>query len=271
MRSLSLFSCLALLNGMYAQQEVKITSARALDQAPEARNVPGLPDTLRAAGLAEQELAAVIENGDHADWPDFLRQDSLRAAHAPSVANYVGFRVCRFMQDSLAHAVVRIPAKNNIHMPEGLRPTADLYLVLPDTALALMDGRQKHPALSRGPRWDNRPKAKIIKADDVYGTYDLSADSTAMTAMSRSGMSKPEIDAVVFRSTERNWPEGIDNFHKRTPLMGEFPKYSAYLGASWADKVLLIVPVEKNKDLPVAMRPYMDLYFVYNASAVKFY
>jgi hypothetical protein len=34
--------------------------------------------------------------------------------------------------------------------------------------------------------------------------------------------------------------------------------------------VLLIIPVEKNRRMPVAMRPFVDLYFVYKASAVKY-
>ncbi|MCC6839174.1 MAG: hypothetical protein IT230_03365 [Flavobacteriales bacterium] len=262
---------LVLVNGIIAQQEVTLTDAGALDRAPDARNVAGLLDSLRSAGLSEQEVALVLEQGDREDWPESLRTDSLRAAHAGSLANYLGYRVCQLVQDSGNAALVRIPAKSNIHMPEGLRPTADFYLVLPEQALKNAEPTRKYQALSRGPRWNNRPKARIVKADDVYGTYDLATDSVALAALARSGMSKPEIDAVVFRSTERNWPEGIDSFHKRHPLLNEFPKYSTYLGARWADKVLLIVPVEKNKDLPVAMRPYMDLYFVYNASAVKFY
>ena len=32
--------------------------------------------------------------------------------------------------------------------------------------------------------------------------------------------------------------------------------------------MLLIVPVEKNKKMPALMRPYVDLYFIYSASAV---
>ena len=270
MRSLSLLSALVLLNGLFAQQEVSIANASALDDAPDLRAVPGLPDTLRAAGLAEQEVASAMEHGDRAHWPESLRTDSLRTALAAQVPNYTGLRVCRIMQDSLAFAVVRLSAKGNIHMPEGLRPDTDLYLVLPEQALRNIQPQPRYAAQSHGPRWDNRAKARIVKADDVYGTYDLSTDSLALAALARSGMSKPEIDAVVFRSMERNWPEGIDNFRKRLELMGEFTKYSTYLGARWADKVLLIVPVEKNQELPEAMRPYMDMYFVYNASAVKF-
>ncbi|MCB0811484.1 MAG: hypothetical protein KDB96_19575, partial [Flavobacteriales bacterium] len=122
---------------------------------------------------------------------------------------------------------------------------------------------------SRGPRWKTRAQVKIIKPDELYAAYNLAADSAGLSALARTGMSRAEVDAVVFRSTERNWPEGIDSFEDRYPRIGKFTKYRAYLGARWGDKVLLIIPVEKNRRMPTAMRPYVDLYFVYNASSVK--
>ena len=37
----------------------------------------------------------------------------------------------------------------------------------------------------------------------------------------------------------------------------------------YRDKLLLIVPVEKNKKMPLLMRPYVDLYFIYATGAVE--
>ena len=87
--------------------------------------------------------------------------------------------------------------------------------------------------------------------------------------MRSRGLSRSEIDAVVFRSIDRNWPDGIDTFEERQKFVSHFVKYKAYFAARWDDKVLLIIPVEKNRKQPVLMRPYVDLYFVYNASAVE--
>ena len=91
----------------------------------------------------------------------------------------------------------------------------------------------------------------------------------ALKALTDRGLSQAEIDAVVFRSTDRNWPDGIDSFEERQKLLPKFKKYKAFVGAKWEDKVLLIIPVEKNKKQPILMRPFVDLYFVYNASAVE--
>jgi hypothetical protein len=81
-------------------------------------------------------------------------------------------------------------------------------------------------------------------------------------------MSKAEIAAVVFRSTERNWPDGIDSFEERWPELSLFKKYRAYLGAKWGNKALVIVPVQENQKMPALMRPFVDMYFVYDADAL---
>ena len=166
-------------------------------------------------------------------------------------------------------AMVMVPAKENIHMPQGMRPLADFYLILPERALRTVAPPKPRPTISRGPEWRRRPKVKITKPDDLYATYDLATDSAGLQALAKSGMSRAEIDAVVFRSTERNWPDGIDSFEKRYPMLAKFSKYRAYLGARWDDKVLVIVPVAKNHRMPVLMRPFVDLYFVYASSAVE--
>jgi hypothetical protein len=88
-------------------------------------------------------------------------------------------------------------------------------------------------------------------------------------ALRKRGMSQAEIDAVVFRNHERNWPDGIDSFEERYPRLTDFKKYKCFQGAKWDDKILLIVPVEKNKKMPALMRPYVDLYFIYATSAVE--
>lgn len=253
----------------HAQQEVRIADAEALGEAVDVRKHKAVPGALLVQGLTEEEVNVVLQAGDIQGWPPGIRTQSARDTNAPYIINYVGFRLGSFMQDSSLMAVVMLPARNNIHMPEGMRPEGDFYLVLPDRALHTVETPKRRPAVSRGPRWKKRPRVKIIKPDELYATYDLAADSAGLRALAQAGMSGPEIDAVIFRSTQRNWPDGIDSFEERYPLLERFTKYRAWLGASWNDKVLLIVPVEKNRRMPQAMRPYLDLYFVYALPAVR--
>lgn len=269
MRHSAFFLLMTLSTALWAQTEVRITNAATLGDAPDTRKVKGIQEALQAAGFPKEEIQTILAYGDRDQWPEGIRSDTARASNAPYIINYEGFRLCTLAPDTAPLAVVMIPAAYNTHMPDGMRPLGDFYMVLPERALTNAERPKPRPAVSRGPRWEGRPKAKIIKADGLYGAYDLATDTTGLKALEARGWSRPEIDAVIFRSTERNWPEGIDNFEQRYPKLAKFPKYRAYLGAEWDDKVLLIIPTAKNRRMPVTMRPYMDLYFVYGKDAVK--
>lgn len=269
MRSLLLALSLAFVSSLFAQQEVKIIDTTVLTYAPNVRKDKAAQEAMRSAGLSEEETALILQYGDRDQWPEGIRTDTARATNAPYVQNYVGFRLCDFQEDTSRMSLVMIPAKSNIHMPEGMRPLADFYLVLPERGLENVEAQKPRPTISRGPQWNKHAKVKIIKPDQLYAAYELAKDTVGQRAMYKAGMSRPEIDAVIFRSTERNWPDGIDSFEKRYPMLEKFKKYRAYLGARWDDKLLLIVPVEKNRRMPVLMRPFVDLYFIYSATGVE--
>ena len=268
MRILLLASVLLWAAGTQAQQQVKIIDPTFLDKGFSLHKSKPGEASVKASGLTHEQQDLVMQYCDEAHWPSGIRNDSARKANAPYVQNYVAYRVATFVEDSVMRSVIMVPAPGNIHMPEDMRPLADFYLVMPEKALQEVAAAKPRPSISRGPNWKNNRTASIIKADDLYATYDLANDSAGLQALAKRGMSQPEIDAVVFRSHERNWPDGIDSFDERYPRIADFAKYKCYLGAKWDDKVLLIVPVEKNKKMPALMRPYVDLYFIYSASAV---
>lgn len=268
MRNSLLLLCLVPLLAT-AQQQVKFLTPDALLRHPGLMHNKTAIAGLQAAGITAEQQELVLQYSDPKYWPVGIRTDSARTANAPYLQNYSAFRVCSYQEDSLLTTIIMVPAQENIHMPEDLRPLADVYLLVADSALKAVPSVKKRPVISRGPSWKNLSKAKIVKPDDLYATYDLGRDSVGLAALAKNGMSPAEIDAVVFRSHERNWPDGIDSFDERYPRLEDYKKYKAYLGAKWEDKVLLIIPVEKNKKMPVVMRPYVDLYFVYSAAAVE--
>jgi hypothetical protein len=269
MRSLALTLFSAFASALLAQSQVKIIHADALANAPSVRKDKAAVQAIAKGGFSDEETDQILQYGDRDQWPTGIRTEDSLKANAPYVVNYVGFRLCAYQGDTCMMALIMVPAKENLHMPNGMRPLADFYVALPERALQNVQERRNCPAISRGPAWKRKPKVKIIKPDELFGAYDLSSDSVGLKALADAGMSRPEIDAVVFRSTERNWPDGIDSFDERYPLLAKFTKYHAYLGAKWDDKVLVIVPVERNKRMPVAMRPFVDLYFVYAKAGVK--
>lgn len=269
MRSPSLFFSLFLLVPALAQQQVKITDARILDKPEQVRKSRGAEAALQAVGVTAEQMAQVLTYGDTDHWPEGIKMDSLRLRNQPYIQNYACFRVASYPEDSVLKTIIMVPARENIHMPEAMRPLSDFYLLVPNTSITDVNTGKLRPEISRGPKWKNLAPAKILRPEDLYATYDIGRDSVALKALSDRGLSQAEIDAVIFRSTDRNWPDGIDSFEERQKLLPKFTKYKAFLGAKWDDKVLLIVPVEKNKKQPILMRPFVDLYFVYNASAVE--
>ncbi len=269
MRSTAFFTLILLALPVLAQRQVRFTDASGMARMMDLRNDKAAVAGLQAAGLSGEQQDLVLTYSAPDYWPLGLRTDSARLANKPYLQNYAAYEVCSYQKDSTLISVIMLPAAENIHMSEDLRPLYDIYLVMPDSMVGPVNSARTRPTISRGPAWQNKRRVKILKPDDLFATYDLGSDAAAREAMEQSGMSAAEIDAVIFRSHERNWPDGIDSFDERYPKLGGFKKYKAYLGARWDDKVLLIVPVEKNRKRPVGMRPYVDLYLIYNASAVE--
>ena len=265
--SLLLLSFLAFA-ACQAQNAVRIVDISALAKVRTVEGDHAVEAALAAAGSPEQQVRAVMASGNKMLWPAGIRSDSALVANAVHIQNYRCFRVGTFPQDSIMMAIVSIPAKANLDLPLTMRPDSDLYMVLPERALRAAAPPRLRPLVSKGPSWENRAKVKIQKPEAVYAAYNIGADSAAVKAMLGAGMSKSEIDAVVFRSTERNWPDGIDSFEERWPELNLFKKYRAYLGALWENKALVIVPMQENQKMPPMLRPYVDMYFVYDADAL---
>jgi hypothetical protein len=253
----------------WSQGPVRITdgSSLFLPSAPEQSGP--LAAGLQAAGLAAEQVERIANLSDPGLWPAGLATDSARQANRSALANIVAYRIAEYPMEQGLVAVVHVPAAENYHMNEELRAPNDLYLLMP--AGAIMDAE---PVVaveppSKGPAWQRMPQARILKPDDVYATYDLSSDSMALALMEKKGFSKAEIDAVIFRSHERNWPQAISRFDHRYPRLTNFKRYKAYSAGTWDGKVLVVIPAAANKKAEESMRPYLDIYMVYAANAVS--
>lgn len=253
----------------HAQDAVRIMDIAQLVRKPDLAQDAAVRSGLQAAGVAPERAEQVLALGKAATLPTGLSTDSALAANAAAVRNYNAHKVCSYADGDGPKVLVQVPVAENTHMPEELRSAQDIYLVLPEGALELALTDAQRPKPSKGPDWKRMREARITTPDGVYASYDLGADSMLIAELAGSGMSQPEIDAVIFRSHERNWPEGIDSFERRYPRLKDFKKYKAYQAASWEDKVLLVIPVDQNKRQPVGLRPHLDIYMVYAKSAVE--
>lgn len=260
---------LILASAAFAQNPARILDPSAIVLQPDLARDAAAQAGMLAAGLNPGVMEQAARLSEPSAWPVGLRTDSARAANKAFVQNYAAYLVCSYATSEGALSIISVPSAFNHHMPEELRPTADFYLVMrPEGYMMMDDAVQKEPP-SKGPSWRNLPKAKILKADGVYATYSIDDVPAAMESLDKQGLSKAEIEAVVFRSHERNWPEGIESFEKRYPKLPQVKKYKAFRLAQWEDKVLLVIPAEINKKAAVGLRPYLDIYMVFDASAVK--
>lgn len=265
----SLVLSFTLVGSVMAQDAVVISDIAQLVRKPDLAQDPAVRSGMQAAGVADERAQQVLTLGKADNLPAGLSTDSALAANAAAVRNYNAHKVCTYADEAGPKVLVQVLAAENYHMPEDLRSRQDIYLVLPETAVETAITDAQRPKPSKGPSWRRMREARITAPDGVYATYDLATDSTVLAELVESGMSQAEIDAVIFRSHERNWPEGIDGFERRYPRLKDFKRYKAYQAATWDDKVLLVIPVEQNKRQPIALRPHLDIYMVYAKSAVE--
>lgn len=253
----------------WAQGEVRITDPQALEEAPAVNRVEQVEAALLRAGLSAREVGIVSKYGAHRYWPSGIASPAQRTANRPYLVNYVVFRLATFQRDTADWSVVMVPANENLHMPERLRPKGDFFLVLPSRALQGQPRPRPRPPLRDGPAWHRRKRARILQPAGLYGNYALKDDSTALQAMRQAGMDEGAIQVVAFRSKQANWPEAINSFDKRQHQLKRIAKYRTYEAARWEDKVLLIVPAKKNARMPKAMRPCFDIYFVHALDGIR--
>lgn len=252
-----------------AQSGARIADPQALVPRPDLASDAGAQAGLKAAGHGPELIARINRLSEPDAWPEGLRTDSARAANRAALRNYAVARMCDFSNEEGAYTIVSVPAALNYHMPDHLRAKDDFYLVLRAGGVEAIDAEALREKPSKGPAWQRLRPARIVRPDAVFATYDLGDDPEALAALEKQGLSKAEIDAVVFRSHERNWPDGIDSFTERYPRLELFKKYKAFRLARWSDKVIVVIPAEANRKAPRDIRPYIDVYMVFTADAVK--
>lgn len=110
---------------------VKITDLDRLQPYAGLRYTEGAKDILVAAGIPEAGLEAIYVRSEEAGWPRELQYDR-RAGHAAELTKLKG----RKLADVGGNVLVMIPAAENQHMPDALRPTYDYYFVVEPSAVA---------------------------------------------------------------------------------------------------------------------------------------
>lgn len=268
-RTIALAPALLLILAVRAQTQVRIIEPSAIVARPDLAQDAAAQAGLKAAGISPEGIADALRLSEPSAWPAGLRTDSARMANKGALRNYNAYLLCEYATDEGALVIISLPSAFNYHMPDDLRAKQDCYLVLRAGGVEAVDAGPLRERPSKGPAWQRLRPARIVRPDGIYATYDLAEDAEALAALEKQGLSRSEIEAVVFRSHERNWPSGIDSFEKRFPRHKQLRKYKAFRLARWNDKVLLVVPAEVNRKAPEGLRPLIDVYMVFMADAVQ--
>lgn len=254
---------------LVGQQQVRLTDPTALLLDPDPANDAGIRSGLQAAGISDELQTRISAFSARNLWPSGLASDSARRADSGAIRNLFAWHVCDYPTAEGPVSVLEIPMANNYHMNEELRARSDLFLFVRQSGWEAVEPEVMVEKPSRGPAWQRMKRAKILKPEEVYSTYDLASDPGAMALMERKGFSKAEMEAVLFRSHERNWPEAISQFETRYPKLAELKRYKAYAAGSWGDKVLVVIPAAENRKVREPLRPPMDIYMVFASNAVS--
>jgi hypothetical protein len=263
--------CLAVFASYTAsgQQQARIIDPSALLPLVDPAHDDAIRSGLADAGIGDDLLARINTMSGTQLWPEGLATDSSRRSLTGAIRNLHALHVCDLPSAAGTISVLELPVASNYHMNESLRSKGDLYLFIQKSGWEAVEAAPVVQKPSRGPAWQRMKRARIMKPEEVYATYDLGNDAGARELMERKGFSKAEIDAVLFRSHERNWPEAISQFGSRYERLPEFKRYKAYAAGSWGDKVLVVIPAAENRKMREPMRPPMDIYMVYASNAVS--
>lgn len=264
---LSLLSALTV--NAWGQQQVRLTDPSALVLNPDPANDPGIRSGFQAAGVGDELQTRITAFSASHLWPSGLLTDSARKANTEAIGNLFALHVCDYPTAHGPISILELPMANNYHMNEELRAKSDVFLFVRQSGWEAVEPVDVVEKPSRGPAWQRMKRAKILKPEEVYATYDLARDPDAMALMERKGFSKAEMQAVLFRSHERNWPDAISQFESRYPTLPEIKRYKAYAAGSWGDKVLVVIPADENRNMREQLRPPMDIYMVFAGNAVS--
>lgn len=109
---------------------VKISDADRILPYAGIRYVEGIKEILVAAGIPEAAHETLYVRSEEYGWPREMLYDR-RSTHANEIPKFKGRKIA----DVGGSVLVMIPAAENEHMPEALRPTFDFFFVVEPSAV----------------------------------------------------------------------------------------------------------------------------------------
>lgn len=240
--------------------------------------------------VEDYEVEDILSYSTEDNWPEKLATIDQRGKYESYFKYFHAYVVAELNESSGKKYIVELPSYENEHMPDGLRPDNNIYMVFGEAGLDLEDfydedidgypepieeeGDEETPPVAPDPVepepavetpsysaviTPGKPvKCYIIDRGSMYSSMDITEYETELTPY----LTKP-FEYVKKYCKEDNWPEGINTLDERENLNKEFKKYSVKAIAKFGGfYYLLEVNPEDNAHMPADMRPDKTIYFI---------
>lgn len=87
-------------------------------------------------GGHKEEMEKIKAHSTEKGWPEKFADYNTRIKNPDIIKQYKGEVIATFKNGDTPIAVVKVPAKQNTHMPEGWKPAEDIYIVIKQDGLA---------------------------------------------------------------------------------------------------------------------------------------
>lgn len=241
---------------------------------------PGkLKPAIRLTGTSA-DLAKIIKYSNEANWPIAMQQLDSRLANRSSIQLYKVYKILHTSD----FCILIVPAAENKHMPENMRPAQDIYFIMNLNGAAFegntpaINYEEEDPyAYEDEYEYDDVESvfAKIIAPGELYSTFDLNNNSSIRSLIVESGiLTEDQFQIIVKLANENSWPVGISTLNKRLEAATIMKSYNAQYLLNFGENneyVLVWIPKEENYHMPISMQPTSDegFYFVLKASAIE--
>lgn len=241
---------------------------------------PGkLKPAIRLTGTSA-ELTNIIKYSNEANWPIAMQQLDSRLANRSSIQLYKVYKILHTSN----FCILIVPAAENKHMPENMRPVQDIYFIMNLNGAAFEGNTpainyEEEDPYTYADEYEHDASesvfAKIIAPGELYSTFDLNNNSSIRALIVDSGiLTEDQFQIIVKLANENSWPVGISTLNKRLEAASSMKSYKAQYLLNFGENneyVLIWIPKEENFHMPITMQPTSDegIYFVLKASAIE--
>jgi hypothetical protein len=95
----------------------------------------GMEDAIKAAGYGGR-LDEIKARSNEKGWPAAMSDFDTRIDSPDIIKAYQGYAIAKFRFSDNDVVMLYVPAAQNGHMPDGWRPTSDIYVIIREVGIA---------------------------------------------------------------------------------------------------------------------------------------